>query len=336
MAKSKSRHGKAAGLRDLQDDVQWPSAVKDLIRGSVINLSAASDFYKKKAEVAALLPDFVEPLPNCQYRLKNNFDRYFFINLHLFLRNDGRRPADALAEALFFLGRQWAKIDYGKLPIAVTPSDEFLRSAWKGAADWDAFVVRDGCIGEAWWHNLGADGRVRSWSGGSDPSDFELRIDFGWDTTKPPTMTIRVKGEPAAIFMRWWMTLNPNSPPQKYPGIKELRDNAETVLDSVVGSVKRNLKLTRPEKGRPRIGFGEHAAYLLDHEKQNMAMIAKKLRQLPQDASPSMRRRCFDRIRKAANNYYKLLRSDYTTLTSVRVRERIIRVPGNPSAVKSE
>jgi hypothetical protein len=336
MAKSKSRHGKAARLRDLQDGVQWPPAVKDLIRGSVINLSAASDFHKKKAEVATLLQDFVEPLPNCHYRLQNNFDRYFFINLHLFLRNDGRRPADALAEALFFLGRQWAKIDYGKLPVAKTPSDDFLCSAWKDAADWDAFLVRDACIGQLWWHNLGADGRVRAWSGGFDPSDFSLRIDFEWDTTKPPSVMIRVKGEPATILMKWWMTLNPNSPPQKHEGIKELREKVDTVLDSIVGSLKTDLKLTRPTKGRPRMDFGEQAAYLLDHEKQSISLIAKRLRQLPQDASASVRRQCFDRIRKAANNYYKLLRSDYTTLTSVRVRERIIRLPGNPSAVKSE
>jgi hypothetical protein len=65
-------------------------------------------------------------------------------------------------------------------------------------------------------------------------------------------------------------------------------------------------------------------------------MIAKELCQLRQDASPAMRRRCFDRIKKAANNYYKLLRSDYTTPTSARRRERIIRIPGNASAVKSE
>ena len=74
----------------------------------------------------------------------------------------------------------------------------------------------------------------------------------------------------------------------------------------------------------------------LDHERQSISLIAKRLCQLPQDASASVRRQCFDRIRKAANNYYKLLGSDYTALTSVRVRERIIRVPGNPSAVKSE
>jgi hypothetical protein len=336
MAKSKSRHGKAAGLRNLPDGVEWPSAVKDLIRGSVINLSAASDFYKKKAEVAALLQNFVEALPGFHYRLNNNFDRYFFLNLHLFLRNDGRRPADALAEALFFLGRQWAKIDYGKLPIAVTPSDEFLRSAWTGAADWDAFLICDGCIGQSWWHNLGADGRVHTWSGGFDPSDFSLRIDFEWDTTKPPSVMIRVKGEPATILMKWWMTLNPNSPPQKHEGIKELRKKADSVLDSIVGSLKTNLKLTRLTKGRPRIDFGEQAAYLLDHERQSISLIAKRLCQLPQDASASVRRQCFDRIRKAANNYYKLLGSDYTALTSVRVRERIIRIPGNPNAVKSE
>jgi hypothetical protein len=67
-----------------------------------------------------------------------------------------------------------------------------------------------------------------------------------------------------------------------------------------------------------------------------MALIAKQLCKLPPHASATERRKCFDRIRKAANNYYKLLRSDYNRLTTIRVRERIIRIPGNPNAVKSE
>jgi hypothetical protein len=29
---------------------------------------------------------------------------------------------------------------------------------------------------------------VHCWSGGLDPSDFSLRIDFEWDTTKPPSV----------------------------------------------------------------------------------------------------------------------------------------------------
>lgn len=194
-----------------------PSSVKDLIKECVLNVSGASEFYKKKAAVAALLHDFVEPLPNFHYRLKNQFDSYFLSSLSVFLRDDHREPADMLADALFYLGRQWARIDCGASPIASIPSEEFLRTTWKTAGDWESFLSRDGCIGEAWWHNLGADGKVGTWSGGSDPSDFELRIDFGWDTTKPPTMTIRVEGEPAVIFMGSWMTLNPNSPPQKHP-----------------------------------------------------------------------------------------------------------------------
>jgi hypothetical protein len=313
-----------------------PPSVQNLVSGSVIDVSGASDFYKKKAEVATLLENFIELHPHFRYRLKNGFDGYFLVNLPLFLRGHPTKPADALADALFFLGRQWAKTGYGKMPIASIPSDDFLRDSWKDATDWDAFLLREGCIGEVWRHNLGANGEVRAWAGGWDPSDFELLIEFGPDTTKPPTMTIRVKGEPAAIFMRWWMTLNPNSPPQKHPGIKALQEKAETVLDAIAGRLKMNLKLTRPEKGRPWVDFGEHAAYLLDHKRQNMALIAKELCQLPQDASSSMRRRCFDRIRKAVNNYYKLLRSDYRTLTSIRVRERIVRVPGNASPVKSE
>ena len=307
------------------------SSLHNLVSENVIDISGASGFYKKRAEVATLLQNFVEPRPNFHYRLKNGFDCYFLANFPLFMKGNLLSPSDALADALFVFGRQWARIDYGNLPIASIPSDEFLRHQWSEADNWAAFLVSDACIGEAWWHNLSPEGKVRTWSGGSDPRDFELRVDFGFDTEKPPTIAIRIKGEPAAIFMKWWMTLSPNSPAQKDPELKALREQAVTVLDSIVGRLKMNLKLIQPEKGRPSVDFGERAAYLLDHKKQNLPLIAKELCHMPQGSSSSQRRQCFDRIRKAANNYYKLLRSDYTTLTPVRVRARLFRIPGNPN-----
>jgi len=319
-----------------EDEIQFLEPVAKLLRGNVIDLSGASKFYLRRANVATLLEGFVEPLPNSHFRLANGFDRYFIGNLRLFLTGTSESVSDSIAEALFRLGRQWAKTDYGRLPLASVPSDEFFRSVWSGAEEWDAFVQRDGCIGEVWLLALCDDGTVRTWSGGSDPHDFELRVDFGWDAKLPPGVTISLKGPPAAILMKWWMTLNPNSNPEIYPEAKDLRETTGTVLDSIIAALKLKLRITRPDRGRPRADFGEQAAYLLDHEGVNITMIAKKLRQLPQSASSSDRRQCFDRIRKAANNYYKLLRTDYKDLTTVRVRERIIRVPAGINPVKSE
>jgi hypothetical protein len=319
-----------------KDVVQLPEAVAELLCGNVIDLSGASNFYRKKANVATLLEGFVEPLPNSHFRLANGFDSFFLHNLHLFVRGTSGSVSDSMAEALFRLGRQWAKIDYGRLPIASIPSDEFLRGVWSGAEEWEAFVQRDACIGEVWQLALSEDGSVRNWSGGSDPNDFELRIDFGWDTRLPPSMMIRLKGAPVAILMKWWMTLNPNSNPEIHPEAKELRETTGTILDSIVAALKLKLRITRPDRGRPRADFGEQAAYLLDHEGVNIALIAKKLCQLPQGAGPSERRQCFDRIRKAAKNYYKVLGTDYKDLTAIRVRQRIIRVPAGINPVKSE
>src|SRR4051794_21397337 len=130
--------------------VQLPEAVAKLMRGNVIDLSGASKFYKQKANVATLLDGFVEPLPNSCFRLDRGFESYFLLNLHLLLRSPLHSVADSVAEALFVLGRQWARIDYGKLPLASIPSDAFLRSVWSGAEEWEAFVQRDGCVGEVW------------------------------------------------------------------------------------------------------------------------------------------------------------------------------------------
>ena len=319
-----------------EDVAQFPDAVAKLLRGNVIDLSGASKFYRQKANVAALLEGFVDRLPNSHFRLANGFDRYFIRNLRLFLTGTSGSVSDLIAEALFRLGRQWAKTDYGRLPLASVPSDEFLRSVWSGAEEWEAFVHRDGCVGEVWLLALCDDGTVCTWSGASDPHDFELRVDFGWNAKLPPSVTISLKGPPAAILMKWWMTLNPNSNPEIYPEAKDLRETTGTVLDSIIAALKLKLRITRPDRGRPRADFGEQAAYLLDHEGVNIALIAKKLGQLPQTASSSERRQCFDRIRKAANNYYKLLRTDYKDLTTVRVRQRIIRVPAGIDPVKSE
>lgn len=313
-----------------------PASLLKLINGNTIDISAASDFYKRKAEVATLLRDFVERAPRFRYVLKNNFDRYFSVNLSIFIRNPYLKPADALADALFSAGKQWASIDYGRLPLASIPTDDFLRDQWTGAAHWDSFLIRDSCVGEIWWHNLGPDGKVHRWKGGSAHGDFELRVDFGTETTKPPTMTIGVKGEPAAKLMKWWTTLTPNSPAQKQSGIDLLRRQTVAVVDSLLGTLKTNLKLLRAERGRPRVDFGERAAHLLDHQKMPIVMIAKELCHMPADANQLERRQCFDRIRKAAQNYYKLLRSDYTEPTDVRVRTRIISIPGNPNAGKAE
>jgi hypothetical protein len=316
--------------------IQLPEEVRPFVKENFIDISGASVFYKRKAQVATLLKGFVEAQPDSRFRLDNNFDVFFLNNLSLFLQGHPMKPADALADALFRLGREWAKKDYGNLPIGSLPTDEFLRMQWAEAEAWGAFLKSDACFGEIWWHNLGADDRVQKWSGGCDPSDFELRVEFNFDATNPPRMSMHVKGKPAAILMNWWMTLQPNSLPTERPQTKELREKSAALLDSIVGTLKTNLKLTQPQKGRPREQFGGRAAYLLDHEKRSLPSIAKELCQLPPSSTTHARRQCFDRIRKAANNYYRLLGHDYTTVTKDRVRIRLFQIPPNPNAVKSE
>jgi hypothetical protein len=315
---------------------QLPPSILALIDENTLYLSGASEFFRKKAETAALLQDFVEAFPNSSYRLKNGFDRFFLANLPMFAQTHRLSAPDALADALFTLGRQWARIDYGKLPIATVPTDEYLRSQWKGADEWEAFMRTDTCIGESWWRNLDERGAVGLWSGEVGPGDFQLRVDFGPEITQPPKVSILIKGEPAALLMNWWVALRPNSSPDTYPDNEELRAKVESMMDSLVKQLKTDLRLVRPQKGRPRRDLGERAAYLLDHERKTLAFVAKQLYCMPKDASPSARRQYFDRVKKAANNYYKLLGSDYTTVTKRMVRTRIIRVPPNPNAVKSE
>ena len=336
--KNKKR-GKRLVQIDSQDGVQadrLPPKVRHLVNGTVINLSGASAFYKKKAEVATLLKDFVEPLPDSHYRLKNQFESWFFGSLSLFFRpNDSGQPADILADALFILGQHWAKIDSGKMPIGSIPTDKFLREAWKGADEWDAFLRRDARIGQGWLYEMSDDGTVRNWSGEFNPDVFDLFIRFGNDTKKPPTMRIDVKGKAVALFMDFWMIRNLDGSLGEHPRREDLRNNAGVVLDAIVKLLKTKLMILRPEKGRPSSRFGEQAAYLLDHQKKTIVQVANELCQLPLGATPSARRQCFDRIRKAVTNYYRHLRSDFT-FDPERVRQTIYHVPGKVDPVKSE
>jgi hypothetical protein len=115
--KSRAKTDKVANQARLRAR-RIPAEVQPLIKDNVIDISGASGFFKKKAKVSTLLKGFVEALPDSQFRLQNNFDAYFLVNLPLFLKGHPMKPADALADTLFVLGREWAKRDYGNLPIA--------------------------------------------------------------------------------------------------------------------------------------------------------------------------------------------------------------------------
>ena len=152
MTEQQSTRTVAAHMRQSVQKAEsaFPENVRRLVRGNIVDLSGASSFFRKRAEAATSLKGYVEPLRNFHYRLKNGFNSYYLLNLDHFHKGNDLELADALAEGLYQLGRQWAKIDYGNLPVASIPPDEFLRAEWKEADDWGAFVVRDACIGEAW------------------------------------------------------------------------------------------------------------------------------------------------------------------------------------------
>jgi hypothetical protein len=295
-----------------------PPQVKNLITANgVIDLSTASDFYKKKAEVTALLDGFVEQLPDFRYRIRNGFDSWFLNSLPLFLRNGSGEPANILAEALFQLGRHWAKIDYGDLPIGNSKLwDQLLLETWKSVEpEWEAFCASGGPIGSAWSYTL-EDGGTLGPSSDENPRQVKMWITFA--TTKrgaPPTMVIQVAGEAAVTLMRLWMRLK-RAPSSAQPDAGDLRQSAEATLDSIVRKVKVNLGLGRPHKGRPSIDIGGRIAYLLDHENKSIKSVAAELGQLP---PPGLaRRKCFDRLKKAAKNFYAGLYKDFQALIPVK------------------
>jgi hypothetical protein len=108
-SKAASRHpGAATGadLRDLRDRI-----LKSYVHGNVLDLSKASDFYRREAAVAEVLADYVELLPGSRVRLKNGFDACFHHSWALFPAGEPS-PADALAHSLFRIAQAWANSQY--------------------------------------------------------------------------------------------------------------------------------------------------------------------------------------------------------------------------------
>jgi hypothetical protein len=83
-SKGQGKNPKSSEVQQASFSTRIAPAWRHLVDGNIINLSGASEFYKKKAATAEVLQDFVEPLRDSHYRLKNKFDSYFLTDLPIF------------------------------------------------------------------------------------------------------------------------------------------------------------------------------------------------------------------------------------------------------------
>jgi hypothetical protein len=324
------RKRQAAACRKPQDPTtSIPSRFQGYINGNVIDLSQASDFYKKLAAIAEELPHcYLERLRGGQYKLKNKFDTWFFSSLAVVAGRNPEAPPNAMAEALFQLAFHWAEIEYNSQfgdERAITEQvlkDEWLQS-WKrmGPLDWDAFRQKGSPLAE-FFSKATSDDRALDDNLWASPTAHHVRlgISFTGDEHRPPEMKMTVIGDPAVRFMIAYV--------RNFPGAlrseEELseRDATGVMFDSIVHAFKQDiLGLTRPKKGRPR-DIGERAAYLLEHQRKKIRTVVHSLCAARQKGSHECDHKCVDRTKKSARNYYKHLRRELKLLVLSSQKER--------------
>lgn len=310
MNKSMKRPRKSHVKQARSSRYELPSSVKGFIAGDILNLSDASVFYKKKAETATLLKDYVEPLPKYRYRLNGEFLDFFLINLPLFLRNDPRGLSDALAEALYFFARQWLLVDY-RQPPTVLPVHEWLMGGWSLVdSELKRFAESGGAIGEWWQCVVGEDGSLSLDCDESRQSAIGFTISS--ERRSPPTVNISIQGQAAVAMIKFWITRK-RADPGSSQSDKVSAARVQKILDSALKLLKVQLGICKSSSGRPPQSLNERAAYLHLHEGKSIRAVSLAIRKGSSGASESdhLSR---DRTRKAITNYFESLRNNFKSL----------------------
>jgi hypothetical protein len=310
----------ARKIRPLRETI--PEEFRTLISGTTIDLSGASEFYKNKAAITVLLQEFVEPLDNHHYRLKNGFDDWYLGSLRPYSARNWETPVNTLAEALFQLGIYWARIEYGHVPKNPELYQQFLADPWEGVDEELLEILKSRSLSMPTWRLEVRNDNTLVDANWLEPIQrpLELSLGFAVSLSEPPGMTIQVRGNPASAFMTWWMLVDRLGSERAGHQRKELRKTVTTLFHSILKTVETVLGLRRAGKGRPAKALAERAAYALDHLHKSIRAAA---RDLCEQKRPGHRcdEQCCDRIRKAAQSYYKQQTSQLRSLMFVNRKQ---------------
>lgn len=295
------------------------------VSGNILDLSAASKFYQKQAEIALELIGQIESLPGSRYRLRTGFDVFFFGSLPEFLAGHPQDPANALADSLFRLARTWAEFKrHDSLPgDRSLISDEALNIEWKRnwegmkERDWEGFRRINSRSAQLFPTAIDENGKVDDRLIFSpDARRIKLGISFEQNTGRPPQMQIIVIGEPAVSFMIAYVRKSQGLPWKK--GDKGELETLRTMFESLVHAVSKDfLGLARPAKGRPR-DVGELAAYRIYHQQKPIYQVVRELCSSRSKSGHTCGPKCTENIKKAAKNHFTNLRRELRSLVKSR------------------
>jgi hypothetical protein len=302
-----------------------------LFHTNVLDLSTASDFYKKQAKIASRLEDVIDTGQD-RYRLSPRVLRDLTALRGYAVGTAHTKPADRLAHALYLCARSLA---YESLFKAQRTKNE----------EWGAYfdavrthgpvrpraerrlkvlpVRENGEVLESLSHpelqqlvlQFAFNTELASFPLGKDrgvigiPETIEIDENLSDENSEPviversPQLTIELKGEPVVQLMI-------ASFDKDGPDIDRARKFTLNLLSGLTHELKRFLGLTL-RRGRPRLGIGEKAAHGLDYHGRTIIQVTNEL--CPKRNEPGHRhvKGCRDRIRLAADHYYKSLAREF-------------------------
>jgi hypothetical protein len=304
-----------------------------LIHGSVVDLSNASKFCRERAEIALQLSEHVTCVGTEKYELSARIHRDFLVKRYCGVGNEHSAPADRLATALYWCAKLLAfELGFRTRPDKLDAWTDYLDaigSPRRGHLRPRAFVrvpvSSDGQIREPWSHPDLAQLSIhfafnteiaRMRIAGKDAGSIQIADEAAptatlngdgagqeFEVERLPELTIKLEGSPVAKMMVASLG--------KGADAKTVAQQFTiTLLSGVVHELKRFLGISS-KRGRPRLGIGEQAALLLDHYQVNITQAVAQI--CPSRLVPSHRhdKRCQDRVRLAARQYYKSLKREF-------------------------
>lgn len=313
-------------LSDLKPDE------RALFNGSVIDLSGASKYYKRQMSIASHVEDMVGTGQD-RYQLSPRILSQVIAMRRLGVGGEHEEPANRLAHSVFVSARWFGFESY--LRMQRTKNEEWseyfeavkahgpvrLRASQRRLL---LPVGKNGEMLEEYSHpelpqlklHLAFNTELASIKVGGLPGvagiPETITVDETMDDNNSqildiehlPGFSIKMEGAPVSQMMIATFDRNTED-------VRAARAYTLRLLNGVMHEVKRFLRLVA-KKGRPRLGIGERAAVLLDHERKNIVQVTKGL--CPSQSEPGHRhsKRCYDRVRLAAEQYYRSLEREFT------------------------
>ena len=256
--------------------------VAAVVRRKVIDLRGVSLFCRRQAECAALFGQIVEIKPG-MFALKSPFKENFIGSLHAYVwPNAHFSPQETIANALVRHAKWFLSVRDIDALRAKAGAERIMPRLLRGSMAWTEGIIRP--TGE-FTTNPEADGKPAILVWQDSPGD-------------PPAMAVEICG----------------------PGVSTKNPAFHRrLLESMFECLSLTLKLKRPTAGRPPLeAAAESAAYHRDHLKVGRAQIARTLCSC---GSTRHTQKCFDRLNKLADSFYRNQRTEFAKLVREQTRK---------------